>query len=240
MAALLNKRARTTVQEVSVDELTQCCQAFLTAKKDRDLAALLERGWKSAPSVALPAFVAACATHLSHSQPCIFLFASRTLAFALAAGYDLFASLLQRCGPVLSSQKTLLALVSLHDDKPCNFTRQPTRAWADLLSASVRACPAKLRERAYNSTLQERKATVQQASALQGLAAMVRHWDDKGPTLSAWPLALAQPPAQVLAPAVGADAATDLGDDGGGGVKGRVCRGVKGRPPAHPPVSRLQ
>ena len=52
---------------------------------------------------------------------------------------------------------------------------------------------------------------MQQASALQGLAAMVRRWDDKGPTSSALPLALA---AQVLAPAAGADAATALGDDG--------------------------
>ena len=61
MAARLNKRARTTVQEVSVDEIMQCFQAFLAAKKDRDLAALLERalqvGWKSAPSAALLAFV---------------------------------------------------------------------------------------------------------------------------------------------------------------------------------------
>ncbi|CAJ1427129.1 unnamed protein product [Effrenium voratum] len=191
MAALLNKRARTTVQEVSVDEIMQCFQAFLAAKKDRDLTALLERAlqvsWKSAPSTALPAFV---------------------------EGYELFANVLQRCGPVLSNQKTLLALVSLHDDKPCNFTRQPMRAWADLVSASVRACLAKLRECAYDPTLQERtlrKATVQQASALQGLAAMVRRWDDKGPTSSALPLALA---AQVLAPAAGADAATALGDDG--------------------------
>ncbi|CAJ1410372.1 unnamed protein product, partial [Effrenium voratum] len=168
--------------EVSVDEIMQCFQAFLAAKKDRDLTALLERAlqvsWKSAPSTALPAFV---------------------------EGYELFANVLQRCGPVLSNQKTLLALVSLHDDKPCNFTRQPMRAWADLVSASVRACLAKLRERAYDPTLQERtlrKATVQQASALQGLAAMVRRWDDKGPTSSALPLALA---AQVLAPAAGAD-----------------------------------
>ena len=81
---------------------------------------------------------------------------------------------------------------SLHDNKPCNFTRQPMRAWADLVSASVRACLAKLRECAYDPTLQERtlrKATVQQASALQGLAAMVRRWDDKGPTSSPLPLA---------------------------------------------------
>ncbi|CAJ1414757.1 unnamed protein product [Effrenium voratum] len=166
MAALLNKRARTTVQEVSVDEIMQCFQAFLAAKKDRDLTALLERAlqvsWKSAPSTALPAFV---------------------------EGYELFANVLQRCGPVLSNQKTLLALVSLHDDKPCNFTRQPMRAWADLVSASVRACLAKLRECAY------------------GLAAMVRRWDDKGPTSSALPLALA---AQVLAPAAGADAALSV------------------------------
>ena len=44
-----------------MDEIMQCFQAFLAAKKDRDLTALLERAlqvsWKSAPSTALPAFM---------------------------------------------------------------------------------------------------------------------------------------------------------------------------------------
>ena len=107
---------------ITVADLMAAMEGWLVTQRSRDLTTLLKRSkgvsWKTGPS-----------------------------ADNLGVYSDLFVALFKVAqNGVLPSKKLQIALVKMHEQKPCNFSTQQQDLWAMDLGASLRAIASKYRD----------------------------------------------------------------------------------------------